>query len=62
MLSHIKISKKSFRFGDIKIEENNFYYSKIIFLMDVDIERVLVSNKISLDEKKQKILYWLLIW
>ena len=30
--------------------------------MDVDIERVLVSNKISLDEKKQKILYWLLIW
>ena len=33
-------------FGDIGIGKNNFYRNKItIFLRDVDIEEVLVSNK-----------------
>ena len=40
-------------FGDTEIEENIFYRHKIpIFLEDVDIEKVLVSNKIYSGEKK----------
>ena len=39
-------------FGDIEIEKNKFYRHKSpIFLKDVDIEKVLVSNKISFGEK-----------
>ena len=39
-------------FGDIKIEKNEFYRHKSpIFLRDVDIEKVLVSNKIFLVKK-----------
>ena len=35
-------------FGNIKIEKNKFYHHKSpIFLEDVNIEKVLVSNKIS---------------
>ena len=38
--------------GDIKIEKNEFYRHKSpIFLRDVDIEKVLVSNKIFFSEK-----------
>ena len=39
-------------FGDIKIEKNELYRHKSpIFLRDVDIEKVLVSNKIFFSEK-----------
>ena len=39
-------------FGDIKIEKNEFCRLKSpIFLRDVDIEKVLVSNKIFFSEK-----------
>ena len=42
-------------FGDIEIEKNKFYRNKTsIFLKDVDIERVLVSNKTSFGEKNYK--------
>ena len=42
-------------FGDIKIEKNEFSPNKTpIFLKDVDIERVLVCNKISFGEKNYK--------
>ena len=35
-------------FGNVKTEKNKFYcYKSYIFLKDVDIEKVLVSNKIS---------------
>ena len=38
--------------GDIKIEKNEFYRHKSpIFLRDVDIEKVLISNKIFFSEK-----------
>ena len=38
--------------GDIHIEKNKFYQHKNpIFEKDVDIEKVLVSNKISSSEK-----------
>ena len=42
-------------FGNIEIEINKFYHHKtLIFLGDVDIEKVLRSNKISLGEKSYK--------
>ena len=38
--------------GDIEIEKNKFYHNKTTsFWKDVDIEKVLVSNKISLVKK-----------
>ena len=44
--------KEILKFGDIKIEINTFYRQKTpIFLKDVDIEKVLVSNKIFFGEK-----------
>ena len=42
-------------FEDIKIEKNNFYHHKSrILLNDVDIEKLLVSKKISSSEKNYK--------
>ena len=42
-------------FGDIEIEKNKFYRNKTsIFLKDVDIEGVLVSNRTSFGEKNYK--------
>ena len=52
VLSHIKMGKEVFTFDSIEIEKNKFCRDKTaIFLKDVDIEKVLVSNKISFDEK-----------
>ena len=49
----LEIAKEILTFGDIEIEKNKFYANKTpIFLQDVDIEKVLVSNKISFGEKK----------
>ena len=49
------MGKEILTFGNIEIEENTFYCRKTpIFLKDVDIEKVLVSNKISFDEKNYK--------
>ena len=40
--------KELLTFGDIEIEKNKFYSHKApIFLRDVEIEKVLLSNKIS---------------
>ena len=42
-------------FEDVEIEQNKFYCHKApIFLEDVDIEKVLVSNKISFGAKNYK--------
>ena len=39
-------------FGDVEIEKNKHYrYKSPIFLKDVDIEKVLVSNKILFGKK-----------
>ena len=52
LLSYIKMGTEILMFGDIEIEKNKFYCNKIpILLKDVDIEKVLVSNKISFGEK-----------
>ena len=44
--------KEILTFGDIEIEKKKFYHDKSpIVLEDEDIEKVLVSNKISAGEK-----------
>ena len=49
----MKISKEILTFGDTEIEKNKFYrYKSPIFLKDVDIEKVLASNKITFDKKR----------
>ena len=46
------------RFGDIETEKNEFYCHKTpIFLEDADLEKVLVSNKISFGEKNYKYFF-----
>ena len=51
----MKMGKKSWTFGNIRIEKSKFYCNKTpIFLKDVDIARVLVSNKISFGKKNYK--------
>ena len=46
------MGKEILTFRDIEIEKNKFYRNKTpIFLKDVDIEKVLISNKISFGEK-----------
>ena len=41
------MGKQTLKFGIIEIEKNKFYQSKTpIFLEDIDIEKVLLSNKI----------------
>ena len=54
LLSRIKMHEGILRLGDIKIEKKKFYRKKIFFffLWGVDIEKVLISNKISFGEKK----------
>ena len=49
------MGKEILTFGDIEIEKNKSYCNKIhIFLKDVDIEKVLVTNNISFGEKNYK--------
>ena len=44
--------KEIITFGDIEIEKDTFYLNKTpVTLRNVDIEKVLVSNKISFGEK-----------
>ena len=46
------MSKEILTFGNIEIEKNKFYrHISPIFLGDIDIEKVLVSNKIYFGEK-----------
>ena len=47
LFSYIKMGKEVLTFGDIEIEKNKFYrYKNLVPLRDVNIEKVLVSNKI----------------
>ena len=55
MFLYVKMGKDILTFGNIEIEKYKFYHHKTpIFLRDVDIEKVLVSNKISFGEKIYK--------
>ena len=53
------MGKEILTFADIEIKKNkNFYrYKKPVPLRDIDIENVLVSNKISFREKNYKYLH-----
>ena len=49
------MGKEILSFGDIEHQKNKFYYYKSpVPLRDIDIEKVLVSNKISSGEKNYK--------
>ena len=49
-------------FGDTEIEKKNYRHKTPIFLKkDVDIQKILVSNNTFFDDKKLKVLYWLLV-
>ena len=53
LLSRIKMGKEILTFGDIEIEKDIFYFYKSpVLLREVNIERVLVSNKIPFGKKK----------
>ena len=55
LLSHIKIEKENLTFSDIEIEKINFTAIRLLFFKkDVDIEKVLVSNKISSGKNSYK--------
>ena len=49
-----KTEKDIITFGDVEIEKKNYRCKTPIVLKDVDIEKVLVSNKISFGEKHYK--------
>ena len=52
LFSYINMGKEIAWFGNIKIENNKFYRHKTpIILGDVDIEKVVISNKISFRRK-----------
>ena len=62
LFSHIKMGKEILTFGNIAIEKYFFCSQKtLIFWSDVDIEKVLVSSKISFGEKTISILLVTLI-
>ena len=45
------MDKDILTFGNTEIEKNKFYYCKTpIFLTDADIEKVLISSKISFSD------------
>ena len=49
------MGKEMLTLGDIEVEKDTFYCHKsLIFLENVDIEKLLVSSKISSDEKSYK--------
>ena len=51
-MSRIKMGKEILTFGDIENEKNKFYQNETpVPLKDVDIEKVLVSNKVSFGKK-----------
>ena len=55
LLSHIKIEKENLTFSDIEIEKINFTTIRLLFFKkDVDIEKVLVSSKISSGKNSYK--------
>ena len=48
------MSRKSLKFGDKKININNFYKNKKLFKIDViDVDKILISKKESYTEKEE---------
>ena len=54
------MKKEIMMFGDTEIEKCKFLYSKyLINTNNVDIDKVIISNKISFGKKRFQILYLL---
>ena len=52
LFSYIEMGKEILTLGNIEIKKNKFNCHKTNFLGDADIEKVLISNKISFGKKK----------
>ena len=55
-------SEKFLNFGKVKIEEIKFHRSKnVIYVNNVDIEKILISDKFAYGKNKEicKILHWI---
>ena len=58
----MKMGKEILTFGDIEIKKKIFHWPKsLIFLNDADIERELISKKISSGEKKYLLVTYIMI-
>ena len=55
LLSHVKMGEKIVKIGDIEFQKQKFqHYKNPIFLDGIDIDNVLVSNKISCGKNNYK--------
>ena len=53
MKAYIKIEKTVIKFGDIEIEKQKFHQNKIpTSIKNVDINKIVVSNRVSFGKKK----------
>ena len=54
------MGEKSIKFGDIKIEKQKFHqYKRPISITNIDINKIIISNKISVGKKSFEIFHWL---
>ena len=54
------MGEKSIKFGDIKIEKQKFHqYKRPISITNIDINKIIISNKISFGKKSVEIFHWL---
>ena len=52
MRLYIKIKKRTIQFGDIEIKKQKFYrYKRPISIKDIDIDKIVASNKVSFGKK-----------
>ena len=60
MKVYIKMGEKSIKFVDIKIEKQKFHqYKRPISITNIDINKIIISNKISFGKKSFEIFHWL---
>ena len=53
--SSIRLSRKNINFDNEKIKKCNFYKNKkLLYIYDIDVNRILISKKESLKSKKGK--------
>ena len=52
MRLYIKMKKTTIKFGDIEIKKQKFYrYKRPISIKDIDIDKIVASNKVSFGKK-----------
>ena len=52
MRLYIKMKKTTIKFGDIEIKKQKFYrYKRPISIKDIDINKIVASNKVSFGKK-----------